>query len=86
MLSIQEILNEVSAVKQSSEKIANDVGAANIELASQSSIISSFVQGSRMGQESVMALSVASRSLADAVSSIKMLSKTCEICIAELSK
>ena len=86
MLSVQEIIREVTTIKESSERLIQTVGVANIDLATHASQLTNLVQGSHTGQDSVMALSVASRSLADAISSMKQLSKTCEGCISELSK
>lgn len=86
MLSVQELIREVSAIKASSEQLSSMVGAANISLATQSSSIANLVQGSRTGQDAVMALSVAARSLADAASSMKSLSRSCDSCINDLSK
>lgn len=86
MASIQELSNEVMSIKQTSDQLAQMVGAANTSLASQSSMISNMVQGSQSGQEAVMSLSVAARSLADAASAMKSLSRTCDECIANLAK
>lgn len=86
MVSIQELTREVMSIKQTSEQLSQMVGSANISLSSQSSMIANLVQGSRTGQEAVMSLSVAARSLADAASSMKTLIRTCDECIANLSK
>ena len=86
MPSIEDLIREVSSIRVSSDDLAMVVGVANTQLASQSSNIASFVQGSRTGQEAVMALSVAARGLADAASSMKALSRTCDTCIQNLSK
>lgn len=86
MPSIEDLIREVSVIKVSSDDLALVVGAANQQLASQSANIAAFVRGSRTGQEAVMALSVASRGLADAASSMKALSRTCDTCIQNLSK
>ena len=86
MPSVQELIREVSSIKSSSEQLSTMVGVANTNLASQSSMITSLVQGSRTGQEAVMALSVAARSLADAASSMKALSRACDECLSDLSK
>lgn len=86
MASIQELSNEVMSIKQTSDQLAQMVGAANVSLASQSSMISNMVQGSQSGQEAVMSLSVAARSLADAALAMKALSRTCDEYIANLAK
>lgn len=86
MESIQELIREVMSIKQTSDQLSQMVGSANISLASQSSMIANLVQGSRTGQEAVMSLSVTARSLADAASAMKALSRSCDECIANLSK
>lgn len=86
MPSVQELMREVSSIKFSSEQLSTMVGVANMSLAAQSSAITSLVQGSRTGQEAVMVLSVAARSLADAASSMRALSRACDECLADLSK
>lgn len=86
MPSIQELIREVSSIKASSEQLANMVGAANQNLSMQSSMIANLVQGSRTGQDAVMALSVAARSLADAASSMRTLSRSCDDCLNDLSR
>ncbi len=86
MASIQELLQEVSSIKASSEQLVTMVGEANQSLATQSSQIASLVQGSRTGQEAVMALGVAVRSLADAASSMSTLSNSCDNCLRDLSR
>lgn len=86
MPSIQEVIREVSSIKASSEQLSNMVGAANQSLSEQSSIIANLVQGSRTGQDAVMALSVAARSLADAASSMRTLSRSCDDCLKDLSR
>ena len=85
-MSIEELIREVSAIKAISDELASMVGAANVQLATNSSAIATMVRGSRTGQEAVMALGTATRSLADAASSMKALSRTCDSCIASLSK
>ena len=86
MPSIEDLIREVSSIKVSSDELAMIVGAANMSLASQSANIAAIVRGSRTGQEAVMALSMAARGLADAASSMKALSRTCDTCIQNLSK
>lgn len=86
MLSIDELIREVSSIKVSSDQLATMVGAANVSMANQSGMIANLVQGSRTGQDAVMALNVASRSMAEAASSMKTLSRTCDDCVANLSK
>lgn len=86
MASIQEIIKEITAIRKKSDDLAISVGLANVNLSNESAVIASIVQGSRTGQEAVMTLSVASRSLANAASSMKALSRTCDECVSNLSK
>ena len=79
-------MNEVSSIKEYSERLSTEIGQSNVELAEKTSKISALVQGSRNGQDAVVALSVALRSLADAISSMRELNKTCESCIEKLTK
>ena len=86
MASIQEIVNEISAIKKSSDDLAQMVSIANSSLANQSAVIASIVKGSRTGSEAVMTLSVAARALANAASAMKALSRTCDECVNNLTK
>lgn len=84
-MSIEELIREVSSIKMTSDQLSTMVGSANVSLSNQSSMIAILVKGSQTGQDAVMALSVAARSMADAASSMKALSRTCDECIANLS-
>lgn len=86
MLSIEELIREVSSIKVTSDQLSAMVGSANVSLSNQSSVISNLVRGSQTGQEAVMSLGIAARSLADAASAMKTLSRTCDDCIGNLSK
>ncbi len=86
MASVQELIQEVSSIKAASEQLVNMVGAANQSLAGQASEIAHLVQGSRTGQDAVMALGVAVRSLADAAASMRKLSHSCDECLRDLSR
>ncbi|MCM1222739.1 MAG: hypothetical protein NC548_50605 [Lachnospiraceae bacterium] len=86
MASIQELIGEVSSIKQKSEELSAMVAAANQNLANQGTVIANLVRGSQTGQEAVMALSVANRALADAAASIRALGRTCDSCIQNLAK
>lgn len=86
MATIQALTNEVMAIKQTSDQLAQMVGSAYTSLTTQSTTISNLVQGSRSGQEAVMSLRVATHSLADAASAIRALSRTCDECISSLAK
>lgn len=86
MLSVEELIREVSSIKVTSGELSAMVGAANMSLSSQSAAIAGLVRGSRTGQDGVMALSAAVRSLADAAVSMKALERTCDDCICQLSR
>ena len=86
MVSIQELIQEVTAIKQQSEELSTMVAAANVALTQRGSEISSLVMGSRTGQEAVMALGVAARSTSQAAAAMRTLGRTCDDCIRELSK
>lgn len=86
MLSIDELIREVSSIKVDSDQLSTMIASAGTSLSTQSNTISGLVRGSRTGQEAVMALSVASRSMSNAAASMKTLSRTCDECVANLSK
>lgn len=85
-MSIQELINEVSSVKQQSEQLCAAVGAANQELGRHSMAIAGLVQGSRTGQNAVQALQIAARALAEAGTSMAALGRTCDTCVQNLRK
>lgn len=86
MLSIEELAREVASIKATSEQLSTMVGTANVALSKQAGWIANIVRGSKTGQDAVMALSVATRSLADAATSMRTLGHTCEMCIQNLTK
>ena len=86
MISIDELIREVSALKMSSEQLSTMFSGAGQNLQGSTNAISAIVRGSRTGQEAVASLGVASKSLLDAAASIKTLSRTCDECIANLAK
>lgn len=86
MVSIEGLIREVASIKVTSDQLAVMVGSANVNMSNQLSTISAFARGSQTGQEAVMALSMATRSLADAASAIKALSRICDTCVANLSR
>lgn len=85
-MSIEELIQEVSGIKVSSDELSTRVSAAGTDLTNQSNVIASLVRGSRTGQEAVMALSVAARAVSIAAASMKKLSRTCDECITNLAK
>ena len=86
MSSIQELIAEITSIKRSSDDLAVMIGMANTGLTAQSTAIAAIVQGSRTGAEAVMSLSIAARSLANAASSMKALSRACDDCLSALTK
>lgn len=86
MPSIEELVREVSSIKVSSDELSSYIANANVILSTQSTGIAALVRGSQTGQEAVMALSVATRGLADAASSMKALSRISENCVHNLTK
>ena len=86
MLSIEELIREVSSIKLTSDELAVMVGAAGQTLSRNVVSIAALVKGSRSGQDAVTSVNIAAKSLIDAASSIKTLSRTCDECIANLSK
>jgi len=86
MLSIQELIREVSTIKQTSDELSVMVGGAGQSLSQNAVTISTLVIGSRSGQDAVASVNVAIKALGDAATSIKTLSRTCDDCIANLSK
>ena len=86
MASVQEIVNELHALKMSSEQLSTMFAGAGQNLQQNCSNIAAIVQGSRTGMEATQALTVATQSLLNAAASIKTLGGTCDECIAKLSK
>ena len=82
MLSIQELVEEISSIKQQSQQLAAAVEAANQELGR----IAGLVRGSRTGQDAVSAVHSASQALAKAGVSITALDRSCDACIQNLRK
>lgn len=86
MISVDGLIKEVSSLKVSSEQLSFLLSAAGQELQSSTNMISTIVQGSRTGQDAVVSLGAASKSLLDASASIKTLERTCDECVAILSR
>ena len=86
MLSIQELINEVSSIKQSSMRLSAAVNAASQELNHQGAVIAGLVQGSRTGQEAVVVVGTATRALTDASASMAELGRTCDRCTQSLTE
>lgn len=86
MPSIQQLIDEVNAIKRSSNELSSRVKAESSQLNSRAASIAVLVKGSRSGGEAVMAVRAASKSLSEAAVSMTALSATCDRCIADLSK
>ena len=86
MHSIDELIRDVVEIKNDSQELANVTAAAGRSLQDKSNQIAAIVRGSASGQEAVMSVSVAARSLSQAAASMLTLSRICDSCIAELSK
>ena len=86
MISIAELIREVSSIKLTSDELATMVTAAEHAIAMNSVTIATLVVGSRSGQDAVASVNIAAKSLSDAAASVRTLSKTCDDCIANLSK
>ena len=86
MLSIDEIIREVSSIKVSSDELSSYIANTSMTLSGQTSNIAALVRGSRTGQDAVMALTTAARGLTDAASSMRALSRISENCLHNLSK
>lgn len=86
MASVQELIGEVSSIKQTSDELVNMVSAAGSTLNQQANAIGALVRGSRTGQEAVMTVGIAARSLSVAAASMKSLSRMCDNYIRGVSQ
>ncbi len=86
MVSVEELIREVSGLKMSSQQLSTMFSAAGQGLQGSTNAIAALVRGSRTGQEAVSSLGAASKSLLDAAASIRTLERTCDECVAQLSK
>lgn len=86
MISVEELIREVSTLKASSEQLTDLFNGAGQRLTESTNTIAMLVRGSRTGQDAVASLGVASKSLIDAAMSVKTLGNTCDECAAQLSK
>ena len=85
-MSVEEIVREVSSLKMSSGQLAIMFSSAGQSLQGSTNQIASIVRGSRSGQEAVAALGIATKSLLDAAASISTMERSCDDCIAQLSR
>ena len=86
MISYEEMIQEVSSLKVSSDQLSTMFRYACDELNQNYRHISAVVKGSHTGQEAVISLEAAIRSLQEAVVSINVLSRTCDECVSQLSR
>lgn len=86
MASIQDIVNAAYSIKTSSEQLAAMTGSASQALRQKGNEMANIVRGSRTGMEAVQAISVASRSLMNAATSMQALCRSCDSCMKNLSK
>ncbi|MBR3581567.1 MAG: hypothetical protein IKN95_11360 [Lachnospiraceae bacterium] len=85
MASIQELVNTAHSIKTTSNELSNMTAAASQSLKQKAAEIGMLVRGSVSGQEAVMAVNIASKSLADAAVSMNALSRICDNTITSLS-
>lgn len=78
MPSIQELIGELQSIKTSSNELSSMVAAAGGTLNTQANAIGALVRGSQSGQQAVMAVGVAARSLSQAAAAMKTLGRTCD--------
>lgn len=86
MASVDELIREVSSLKMSSEQLSTMFSSAGQNLQESTNVIAELVRGSRTGQDAVVSLGIASKSLLDAAASVTTLGRTCDDCVAQLSK
>lgn len=86
MASISELISEVTSLRNTSGEISEMLAYAGSNLQDNMRAIASLVAGSRTGMEAVSSLGIASKSLLDSSASIKTLARTCDDCVAQLSK
>ena len=85
-MSFDELIREVSSLKMSSGQLAIMFSSAGQSIQGDTNAIASIVRGSRSGQEAVVALGIATKSLLDAAASLKTMERTCDECINQLSR
>ena len=86
MVSINQLITEVVHIKQDSEQLSQMTSAAGDNLQNTNNHIATLVRGSASGQEAVISVSQAARSLKEAAVTMQQLSRICEECAAKLSK
>lgn len=86
MVSIERLITEVVHIKQDSEQLSQMTCAAGDNLQQTNNHIAALVRGSSSGQEAVISVSQAARSLKEAAVSMKQLSRICQECASNLAK
>lgn len=86
MQTLENVIAEVVRVKHSSEELSQMASLASQELLRRSQEIAAYASASRTGRDAMLAINQASRSLADAASSIKALGRKCDACASELTR
>ena len=86
MVSMNELISEVSLLKVSSEELSEMLAYAGSNLQDNMHAIAALVTGSRTGMEAVTSLGIASKALLDSAASIRTLGRTCDDCVSHLSK
>lgn len=86
MQTLEKVIAEVVSVKHSSEELSQMASLASQELLRRSQEIAAYASASRTGRDAMLAINQASRSLADAASSIKALGRKCDMCASELTR
>ena len=86
MQTLDSVIAEVVRVKHASEELSQMASFASQDLLRRSQEIAAYASASRTGREAMLAVNQASRSLADAASSIKALGRKCDTCASELTK
>ena len=86
MVSFDQLITEVVHIKQDSEQLSQMTSAAGDNLQTTNNQIAALVRGSASGQEAVMSVSQAARSLKEAAVTMQQLSRISEECAAKLSK
>lgn len=86
MPSIEQVTYEVIGIRNSSDQLSQMIASASYGLRSSAQEIAQIVRGSATGQDAVSAVNSAARSLSDAASSMKALSRTCDACVENLGR
>ena len=78
MATNRELIAAVVSIRHTSDDLIQMIGSVSNDLARQGDMLSSTFEGKGSAMDAVMALMAATRTLADAASSMRALSRTCE--------